>query len=70
MKKNKKECFYCQNNIKEIDYWRADQMRNFLTYQGKIRSAGRTGLCSTHQRKLNKAVKRARHLALLPFVRK
>ncbi len=53
--------------IKEIDYKDADFLRRFLTDRGKIKARRRTGVCARHQRQLAVAIKRARHLALLPF---
>lgn len=58
-------CYFCQKNIKEIDFKYADLLRRFISGLGKIRPRRKTGLCATHQRKLAKAVKRARHLGLL-----
>lgn len=60
-------CFFCQRNIKEIDFKNVDLLKNFLTGLGKIKSKGKTKTCSWHQRKLKKAIKRARFLGLLPF---
>jgi small subunit ribosomal protein S18 len=51
-----------------IDYKDANMLRDFLTVHGKIRARRQTGTCAPHQRQLATAVKRARHLALLPFV--
>lgn len=64
----KRECFFCKKKIDEIDYKDVNLLSHYLTDTGKIRPAKRTGTCSKHQRKLTKAIKRARHLALLPFV--
>ncbi len=51
-----------------IDYKQTDLLREFLTERGKIMPRRRTGTCARHQRMLARAIKRARHLALLPFV--
>jgi small subunit ribosomal protein S18 len=51
-----------------IDYKQVDMMRGFLTDRGKIQPRRRTGTCAKHQRQLATAIKRARHLAMLPFV--
>lgn len=67
MQKEKK-CFFCTENIKYIDYRNIDLLRNFITPQAKIIRRKRTGSCAKHQRQLAKAIKRARNLALLPFV--
>jgi len=63
-------CFFCQQKIKEIDYQNNDLLRRFLSGQGKILSSKRTGLCAKHQRKLAKAIKKARLMGLLPFTKK
>jgi len=56
------------DKVTHIDYKQADVLRRFLTERGKIRPRRQTGTCATHQRQLALAIKRARHLALLPFV--
>lgn len=68
--KQKKQCFFCLNNLKEIDYKDADLLRRFINFYGKILSKRRTGVCASHQRKLAAAIKRARIMAILPFVNK
>ncbi len=62
-------CFFCQRNIREIDYKETDLIERFTSGLGKIKGKDKTNLCTTHQRKLSKAVKRARHLGLLPFTK-
>ena len=64
------ECYFCKKNIKEIDFKDTELLSHFISGLGKIRPKKRTGLCSAHQRKLAKAVKRARHLGLLSPSRK
>ena len=64
----KKTCAFCEQKATHIDYKQADVLRRFLTDRGKIRPRRRTGTCAKHQRYLSRAIKRARHLALLPFV--
>jgi len=59
------ECYFCQRNIKEIDFKEAQLLRNFVSGSGKIKPKKRTGVCSSHQRKLTRAIERARFLALL-----
>ncbi len=58
-------CYFCQHNFQEIDYKNTEILRKFISGLAKIRGKKRTGLCSGHQRKLAKAIKRARHLGLL-----
>ncbi len=62
-------CHYCQKNQKDIDFKDTLTLRRFLALSGKIKARKKTGLCAQHQRRLAQAVKRARILALLPFVR-
>ena len=59
------ECYFCKKNIKEVDFRDTFLLRRFISGLGKIRKKTKTGLCSTHQRKIATAVKRARHLGLL-----
>lgn len=78
MKNNKKEtqnnetkgCYFCANNIEDIDYKDIRTIHRFINTYKKILPRRRTGTCSWHQRKLATAVKRARIMALLPFVRR
>lgn len=63
------QCYFCQRNIKEIDFKDTLALENFISAQGKIKSRKKTGLCAFHQRKLSKAIKRARYLALLPYIK-
>ncbi|KPJ71784.1 30S ribosomal protein S18 [Parcubacteria bacterium DG_74_3] len=60
-------CYFCVKNMGEIDYKDSDLLKRFISGLGKIRSRKRTGLCSKHQRELSRAIKRARHLGLLPY---
>jgi small subunit ribosomal protein S18 len=59
---------FCEEKVAHIDYKQVDLLRGFLTDRGKIRPRRQTGTCAKHQRQLAMAIKRARHLALLPFV--
>ena len=63
----KKICKFCIQKLK-IDYKDADTLRRFITERGKILPRRITGTCAKHQRALALAIKRARFLALLPFV--
>jgi small subunit ribosomal protein S18 len=54
--------------VKTIDYKQADMLRRFVSDRGKIRPRRQTGTCARRQRYLTTAIKRARHLAMLPFV--
>lgn len=64
----RKVCSFCRDNVKEIDYKKPVQLRDFISDRGKIEPRRRTGTCARHQRVLAAAIKRARHLALLPYV--
>jgi len=63
----RRKCALCVNKALRLDYKRVDQLHNYVTERGKIATRRATGLCARHQRDLALAVKRARHLALLPF---
>lgn len=60
-------CQFCTDKTIVIDYKNNDLLRRFVHEDGKIRARRQTGTCAKHQRKVAKAIKRARHLALLPF---
>ncbi|OQY25650.1 MAG: 30S ribosomal protein S18 [Anaerolineaceae bacterium 4572_32.1] len=62
-----KRCAFCVSKESRIDYKQIDTLLPYLKNRGKIRSRRQTGLCAKHQRRVAKAVKRARHLALLPY---
>jgi len=61
-------CQFCTDRNAVIDYKQAEVLRRLITEDGKIRPRRQTGTCAHHQRELARAIKRARHLALLPFV--
>ncbi|MCM8804103.1 MAG: 30S ribosomal protein S18 [Candidatus Omnitrophica bacterium] len=69
MAKKVKVCKFCQEKIEEIDYKDIGTIRRYITPRGKIISSKQTGTCSRHQRQLAKAIKRARFVALLPFMK-
>jgi small subunit ribosomal protein S18 len=62
-----KICQFCADKNLKIDYKASDMLRRFVTEEGKIRPRRQTGTCNRHQRELAHAIKRARHIALLPF---
>ena len=64
------QCFFCSQNLKSVDYKEVDLLKRFVSSQAKIIDPKHTGICTSHQRKVAEAVKRARFLALLPFVRR
>ena len=63
-----KICQFCADKNIAIDYKQSDMLRRFVSEDGKIRPRRQTGTCAKHQRELANAIKRARHIALLPFV--
>ncbi len=66
--KKRKRCPFTAAGIREIDYKDIDTLTKFITERGKILPRRITGVSSYHQKKLTSAIKRARHVALLPFV--
>jgi small subunit ribosomal protein S18 len=66
--KTKKVCRFTENNIKYIDYKDVKLLQRYVTEQGKIIPKRITGTCAKYQRQLSMAIKRARHMALLPYV--
>lgn len=67
-RKRRKVCSFCVDKITTIDYKDAAKLRRFLSERGKILPRRTTGTCAAHQRQLTTAIKRARHVALLPYV--
>ena len=65
----KKVCYFTQNHIEQIDFKDVDLLKKFITERGKILPRRITGTSAKYQRKLAIAIKRARHMALLPFVK-
>jgi len=65
---NKKVCRFCADRVDEIDYKDVKLLQRYLNSYGKIESRKRSGNCLKHQRRMAVALKRARHIALLPFV--
>jgi small subunit ribosomal protein S18 len=64
----RKVCRFCTDKIPYIDFKDSQALRNFLTDRGKIIPRRISGNCAAHQRELATAIKRARNIALLPFV--
>ena len=65
-----RHCYFCANNIDDVDYKDTAILRRFLSSFAKIVSRKRSGVCQAHQRCLSNSVKRARIMALVPFVQK
>lgn len=66
-KARKKVCALCANKDLVLDYKNADQLKKFVNEKGKILPRRATGACAKHQRDITLAVKRARHIAVLPY---
>ena len=64
----RKSCHFCREKIDQIDYKNTAQLRRYISEKGKIRSRRITGACRRHQLQVAAAVKRAREMALLPYV--
>ncbi len=66
-RRRRKVCTFCVDKISYIDYKDIPRLRRHLSERGKIEPRRKTGTCAWHQRSLTTAIKRARHMALLPF---
>ncbi len=66
-KPKKKVCQFCVDKVEAIDYKDTAKLRRFVSERSKILPRRITGTCAKHQRQLTEAIKRARHLALLPY---
>ncbi len=66
-KGRKKVCGFCVDKVETIDYKDVAKLRRYISERAKILPRRVTGTCARHQRELTVAIKRARHLALLPF---
>lgn len=64
-----KRCFFCEHGYVAVDYKDEALLRKFMSERGKISPRRNTGTCAKHQRLVAAAVKRARHIAIVPFVR-
>ena len=64
----RKSCYFCRDKVAEIDYKNTAQLKRYISEKGKIRSRRITGACRRHQVQVAVAVKRAREMALLPYV--
>jgi small subunit ribosomal protein S18 len=64
----RKVCAFCVDKVEHIDYKDVAKLRRFLSERGKIVPRRVTGTCARHQRQLTTAIKRARHIALLPYI--
>jgi small subunit ribosomal protein S18 len=67
-KERRKVCSFCADKIADIDYKDVAKIRKYISERGKILPRRISGTCAKHQRQLTTAIKRARSIALLPFV--
>lgn len=67
-RKRRKVCQFCADKMTHVDYKDTARLRKFLSERGKILPRRTTGTCAQHQRQLTEAIKRARQIALLPYV--
>ena len=63
----KRRCTFCTNQVTKIDYKDVPTLKHFVNGFRKIKNRYYSGVCLNHQKKLSNAIKRARHVALLPF---
>ncbi|MEK7596322.1 MAG: 30S ribosomal protein S18 [Patescibacteria group bacterium] len=63
-----KQCYFCTNNTTAADYKDAETLKKFINPQSKILPRRKTGVCAIHQRKLARAVKHAREMAVIPYL--
>ncbi|MCR4280430.1 MAG: 30S ribosomal protein S18 [Candidatus Komeilibacteria bacterium] len=65
--RTEKYCHFCVNNVDDIDFKNTQLLQRFLSSYGKIVPRKRSGVCTSHQRLLSNAIKRARFMAMLPY---
>ena len=66
-RRRRKVCAFCVDKVEHVDYKDAGKLRKYMSERGKIMPRRMTGTCARHQRQLTEAIKRARHIALLPY---
>ena len=66
-RRRRKICQFCADKVEHIEYKDTAKLRKYVSDRGKILPRRMTGTCAAHQRQLTEAVKRARHVALLPY---
>ena len=67
-RRRKKVCAFCVDKVEHIDFKDTAKLKRYTSERGKILPRRTTGICAAHQRQLTVAIKRARHIALLPYV--
>jgi len=66
--RRRRSCFFCKEKIAAVDYKNVTQFRRFISERSKIKGRGNTGTCRKHQKQVAVSIKRAREMALLPYV--
>ena len=66
-RRRRKVCAFCVDKVEHVDYKDAGKLRKYMSERGKILPRRMTGTCARHQRQLTEAIKRVRHIALLPY---
>jgi len=66
----KKQCLFCVEKERNVDYKDPQTLHRFINQRAKIMSPKRTGACTKHQRQVATAIKRARFMALMPYIAK
>ncbi len=69
MRRSRKTCPVCESGVRVVDYKDERMLTRLLTERGKIIPSRLSGMCARHQRQVAQAIKRARHVALLPYIR-
>jgi small subunit ribosomal protein S18 len=69
MRRGQKTCAICESGVRLVDYKDERTLQRFLTERGKMLPSRLSGTCARHQRQLSTAIKRARQLALLPYIK-
>lgn len=70
LRQRKRFCYFCKENINNIDYKNVSMLEKFISDKGKIRPKRSTGNCVQHQRKIAMAIKRSRVIALIPYFKR
>jgi small subunit ribosomal protein S18 len=66
--RRRRSCFFCREEFAAVDYKNITQLRRFISERGKIKGRGNTGTCRKHQKQVAVSIRRAREMALLPYV--
>ncbi len=69
MPRPNKTCAICESGVRVVDFKDEHLLGRFLTERGKIRPSRLSGTCARHQRQLSRAIKRAREIALIPYIK-